>query len=153
MRNAADDVLAERQRQVEREGWNHEHDDAHTAHELTHAARAHIAASHLTRATTPPIGYPWHHRYWRNHPPRRHLVIAAALILAEIERMDRASQAYPLAVAQFPDDIGNDLTAKGRPPGEIEPRTKFLEASKSNVGTDDDALKAQGFQAETGEKQ
>ena len=53
----------------------------------------------------------------------------------------------PLAVAQFPNDIGNDLTAKGCPLGETEPCIKFVEASESNVGTDDDALNAQGISA------
>lgn len=39
---AVRDVVAERQRQVEQEGWSPEHDDAHDDGELSRAIEAHM---------------------------------------------------------------------------------------------------------------
>lgn len=42
---------------------------------------------------TPPIDWPWDARSWKPGDARRNLVKAGALILAEIERLDRAEAA------------------------------------------------------------
>lgn len=98
---AAVSVLLERQRQIESEGWTAEHDDQH--HDMGDLASA-GAAYALAGADlldpysddrygkdNPPDVWPagWGKHWWKPADPRRNLVKAAALILAEIERLDR----------------------------------------------------------------
>lgn len=103
--SSAADVLAERRRQVEVEGWTSEHDDAYGEGELARAAAAYAYASALPdrhRANISGIYsidndgmardlWPatWSKAFWKPKDRRRDLVRAAALILAEIERLDR----------------------------------------------------------------
>ncbi len=96
---AVQDVVNERARQIEVEGWTPEHDDRHAAGELATAAavyasyaadRMHLRSQEYGGDGPPPLYWPWD-RHWRKPTtPRRELVKAAALILAEIERLDRA---------------------------------------------------------------
>tara|TARA_R110002049_G_scaffold73666_16_gene190280 strand:- start:774 stop:1604 length:831 start_codon:yes stop_codon:yes gene_type:complete len=89
---AARDVLAERQRQIDAEGWTPEHDDEHGAGEM--AAAAGCYAFHAALGGWPdlsPYLWPWDKAWWKPTTPRRNLVKAGALILAEIERLDRAA--------------------------------------------------------------
>lgn len=88
---AARDVLAERQRQIEQEGWTPGRDDAYTEHELSRAAACY-ALEGDTVITHPPKEWPWPECWWKPSDDRRNLVKAGALILAEIERIDRAAQ-------------------------------------------------------------
>lgn len=91
---AARDVLAERRRQVEVEGWTPEHDDRHRAGTLATAAACYALSSHgFTPRGEPPAIWPWATDWWKPKRDRRDLVKAGALILAEIERLDRASAA------------------------------------------------------------
>lgn len=90
MTDAARDVLAERQRQISAEGWTPEHDDEHTEFcagrglsELARAAKAYIEGD--------VYNWPWTPTSFKPSSPRRNLVKAGALILAEIERLDRAT--------------------------------------------------------------
>ena len=81
------DVAAERRRQIEVEGWTPEHDDEHVAGELATAGASYalVAVGYglLALRTWPwPAGL-------KPTTPRRDLVKAGALILAEIERLDR----------------------------------------------------------------
>jgi hypothetical protein len=85
---AAYDVITERRRQVTAEGWTLEHDDAQAAGELAAAAACYALGSKL------PV-WPWHAKWWKPSRPRRNLVRAAALIIAEIERLDRANARTP----------------------------------------------------------
>jgi hypothetical protein len=90
---AAQDVLDERARQVTGEGWTHEHDDGHRDGELAAAAACYAASAHDDFPWDPPTDWPWSGQWWKpsdERSPRRDLVKAAALILAEIERLDRA---------------------------------------------------------------
>lgn len=87
--DAARDVLGERRRQVTAEGWTPERDDKYTKRELAYAA-SNYAVSELKHGD-PPITWPWDKRWWKPTTPRRNLVKAGALILAEIERLDRAA--------------------------------------------------------------
>jgi hypothetical protein len=99
---AARDVLAERCRQIEVEGWTRLHDE--TEHDEGQLARA--AACYATgdiHERTEPVHHdglpsrltqtltlwPWDMSWWKPTSPRRNLVKAGALILAEIERLDR----------------------------------------------------------------
>lgn len=91
---AAVDVLAERLRQVEVEGWTPEHDDEHGRGDLICAAYCYAKyANWPAFKDTPPIDWPWDARSWKPGDARRNLVKAGALILAEIERLDRAEAA------------------------------------------------------------
>ncbi|PKR54432.1 hypothetical protein [Thalassospira marina] len=87
------DVLAERNRQVSVEGWAPEHDDAHDQGEIAIAAACY-AAPHTGDEDTPRASmlrwWPWTSSWWKPSSRRRDLVKAGALILAEIERLDRA---------------------------------------------------------------
>lgn len=89
---ASRDVLAERQRQINVEGWTPEHDDAHTQMKMAEAAAVYAleAAGWDTKRSYP--FWPWAWEWFKPTDRRRDLVKAGALILAEIERLDRAAQ-------------------------------------------------------------
>lgn len=86
---AVADVLAERQRQISAEGWTPEHDDEYQHCEMAVAAACYIMADDDPRADVPEL-WPWPSEWWKPTNIRRDLVKAGALILAEIERLDRA---------------------------------------------------------------
>lgn len=90
---AARDVLAERRRQISAEGWTPEHDDAHDKGEMAQAAGCYAlnAAGWKTEALRGCWPLSWRAAWFKPANPRRDLVKAAALILAEIERLDRAA--------------------------------------------------------------
>lgn len=90
MTAAARDVLAERRRQIEAEGWTPEHDDEHGAGEMA-AAAACYALNAAGCGCEVARNWPWDRSWWKPSTARRDLVKAAALILAEIERLDRAA--------------------------------------------------------------
>lgn len=85
------DVMRERHRQVTAEGWTPQHDDAHTDGCLAQAAACYAAnASGMAgRGYGPAPYWPFDHEWWKPKDKRRDLVRAAALIIAEIERLDR----------------------------------------------------------------
>lgn len=90
------DVQAERLRQISHEGWTPEHDDQHHDGELAYAAGGYAveAADSISgMQTTDPVYSPLFPEGWefKRADPRRMLVKAAALLLAEIERLDRAN--------------------------------------------------------------
>lgn len=86
------DVIAERQRQQSVEGWMPEHDDEHCNGELAMAAVCYInEIGTVNRNGGKPWGWPWDASWWKPNARRRNLVKAGALILAEIERIDRAA--------------------------------------------------------------
>lgn len=88
------DVFAERQRQIDVEGWTPAHDDAHTKGELAQAAACYaVLAGEGARANEndKPGWWPWDWRWWKSTTRRRDLVKACALLVAEIERLDRAA--------------------------------------------------------------
>lgn len=97
---AARDVLAERCRQVGVEGWTHEHDDEHSNGEMATAAACYAMCAGrpepewlhptMAKAFQPPKWWPWAPGWWKPRSPRKDLVKAGALVLAEIERIDRA---------------------------------------------------------------
>lgn len=97
---AAADVLAERRRQIEKEGWTPEHDDQHGDGSMAQAAAvyAEYAASGSLHHTgtliaargNAPVRWPWNSEWWKPKTRRHDLVRAGALIIAEIERLDRA---------------------------------------------------------------
>jgi hypothetical protein len=88
---AALDVIAEHHRQVEVEGWTPEHDDMHTGGQLAQAAICYADPRNLQLGDAPPSWWPWSRSWWKPKDSRRDLIKAAALIVAEIERLDRLS--------------------------------------------------------------
>ncbi|HGL6979411.1 ead/Ea22-like family protein [Klebsiella pneumoniae] len=89
---AAAAVLAERKRQVAAEGWTPGHDDEYEHGELADAAGCYALSYELFDcAGEPPRPWPWPDEWWLPTNRRRDLVKAGALILAEIERLDRAA--------------------------------------------------------------
>lgn len=88
------DVATERQRQITAEGWTPEHDDEYEHGELADAAGCYALHSEIFDcAGEPPRPWPWPDEWWKPTNRRRDLVKAGALILAEIERIDRQEQA------------------------------------------------------------
>ncbi|WP_051014576.1 hypothetical protein [Pseudomonas aeruginosa] len=91
------DVQAERLRQVEDEGWTPEHDDEHADGQMAQAAGCYALHAGGIGTDWPDgrqngsaLFWPWDKDSWKPTTPRRDLVKACALALAEIERLDRA---------------------------------------------------------------
>ncbi len=98
VRNVIEEIHDERVRQYRREGWSAGHDDEHGNGQLARAAAAYaLQASAATyRDGAPAIAkrqakaaWPWDPSDFKPKDSRRDLVRAAALIVAEIERLDR----------------------------------------------------------------
>jgi hypothetical protein len=94
---AGADILAERRRQVESKGWDHAHDDAHPSGEIAAFAAVYAMPEAARNWDASSTGYgdtfaqaltpqDWAPKFGDR---RRDLVKAGALILAEIERIDR----------------------------------------------------------------
>lgn len=86
------DVIDERARQVSQEGWTPAHDDGHAHGQLVGAAICYALTSipdWMGRDAYNQTLWPWAKPLFKPTTPRRDLVKAAALILAEIERLDR----------------------------------------------------------------
>lgn len=113
MTQAALDVLAERKRQIEVEGWSEQHDDAHGQGQMALAAATYAYGSTIAAKQTVErhcdalwgtsegfislIRWLWPSTwapFWFKPKDRRYdLVRAGALIIAEIERLDRKAAA------------------------------------------------------------
>lgn len=110
--DAMTDVLAERRRQVKAEGWTPEHDDEHDGDEMAIAAACYALPEHvhkfrrqsdersserglsdpddiITRKVPKLWPETWACWWWKPKSRRIDLVRAAALLIAEIERLDR----------------------------------------------------------------
>ncbi|MCT5895769.1 hypothetical protein LZM58_06730, partial [Pseudomonas aeruginosa] len=87
------DVQAERRRQVEIKGHSLEGDDGYISGQLAAAA-----ACYALWAADVPMDlwerlWPWHRNWFKHGTPRQMMVKAGGLVLAEIERLDRATSA------------------------------------------------------------
>lgn len=97
-------IARERRRQQVEEGWTAEHDDEHDVCEIAYAAHAYLI--YATWQADPQHGWteemvldhilenhwPWDESYFKPAPdPTRNFVKAAALIAAEIDRLERAA--------------------------------------------------------------
>ena len=90
------DVANERVRQVSDEGWTPAHDDRHDDGTLSQAAAVYALHACGYRGTTYgelEVWQRWGGDWFKPKSVRRDLVRAAALIIADIERLDRASAA------------------------------------------------------------
>lgn len=86
----AEQIAAERQRQLSEEGWTSEHDAAWVNGELVSAAicYARTAVDGYAGRMSAPLGWPWHEDWWKPSNYLRNLVRAGALIAAEIDRLE-----------------------------------------------------------------
>lgn len=100
---AMEDVIMERKRQVMVEGWTVAHDDQHNNEEMAMAAACYAAPepiythgkdyeSGLLGCIVMKRAWPWDDKWWKPKDRRRNLVRAGALIVAEIERLDRGGR-------------------------------------------------------------
>ena len=80
------EIESERVQHLTREGWTNEHDDEHDAGELADAAACYALGKpwEIIKQL-----WPWSVEWWKPTDKRRNLVKAGALIVAEIERLDR----------------------------------------------------------------
>jgi len=96
-----EEIAAERERQKSAEGWTAEHDDAHRDGSLSRAAAVY-AMPHSIRefyigrvtGTVLDLVWPidWGRQWFKPKDRRRDLIRAGALLVAEIERMDRTAK-------------------------------------------------------------
>lgn len=102
------DIASERERHLNVEGWTAEHDDQHAGGEMAAAAACYATGDrHETTGYRAPsfrtgTGYttvgrssglwPWSREWWKPTDKRRNLIKAGALIVAEIDRLDRIAE-------------------------------------------------------------
>lgn len=113
MSTALKDIASERRRQIKVEGWSLEHDDSHTNGEMACAAAVyakHSAGKRVHRPGSCPLEWPWAIAWWKPKDRRGDLVRAGALIVAEIERLDRHDRDMRVLESRFGSPI--DLTSR-----------------------------------------
>lgn len=90
------EILHERERQVTDEGYLTENDDKYDRHQLIKATIAYCLNA-IEERLPAMCWWPWHEETFKPTVPRRDLVKAAALIVAEIERLDRRDEVQPIS--------------------------------------------------------
>lgn len=116
-------IAAERQRQIDVEGWTPEHDDTHIHSEMLWAGICYAKyASGVLYAEkaglTPPSlrvsdSWRWSAEWWKpSEDPIRNLEKAGALLAAEIDRLQRAKESNVIATITTPitDEIRSVLS-------------------------------------------
>ena len=81
-------IAAERQRQIEAEGWSPEHDDQHGADVLEMAALCYRDAA--DEGSAQPAQWPWDAKWWKPKSRERNLERAGALYQAASEVAERS---------------------------------------------------------------
>lgn len=116
MQNFLELVAKERARQINDEGYKREHDDEHTDGSLADAAACYAANSEKiwqelkffhkqfdygkggfdVKGKAVPL-WKWHESYFKKdkHPRKKQLIISAALLMAEYDRLEREEQKQP----------------------------------------------------------
>ena len=111
MSKIIEEIARERQRQIVSEGWTTKHDDSHIQGEMAMAAACYAAPVDIQAQWELPTAgnsldesqvfgptewrdaWPWSEEWRKPKSRRRDLIRAAALIVAEIDRLDRATPA------------------------------------------------------------
>ena len=98
---AVNDVLNERQRQISEKSYTSEHDDKYGHFELARAGVSYAQnavffcdcdATNKYKGVPSILGWPFAEKHWKPKSVRKDLVKAAALIIAEIESIDRMAE-------------------------------------------------------------
>jgi hypothetical protein len=116
-------IAAERHRQIDVEGWSHDHDDRHSGGELLRAAIAYLEAGYgqvrgRDVKSLPPMGWPFEQSWWKPKDAERNLARAGAFIAAEIDRLRR----MPRPIYRVQLEAGVWLSAGyGDPPRTCDP--------------------------------
>jgi hypothetical protein len=143
MKSGIEIITEERQRQIEVEGWDSEHDSDHDNESLATAAACYatpINERELTiggRYDGIPTMWPWDKEWWKPTPENRvrELAKAGALMAAEIDRLNE----YQSSLQQSPEAIAC---------AEVSKRTLqkvFEQSPDKKVGEDDIEKMAQDF--------
>jgi hypothetical protein len=89
-------VLLERNRQQSEEGFDSQHDDEHEDGELAAASRTYISLKRLkgqdSVSSRSLVDWPWEPEWFKPEGPLRNMVKAAALNLAEVDRLLRLNE-------------------------------------------------------------
>lgn len=109
-------IAAERQRQINVEGWDVAHDDEYVDGQLMKAARCYLNAMEVIPPyrdagvwtepcvqvrKSPPKEWPWNAKWWKpSDDYARNLVKSGALIAAEIDRLSRGG-VFPIDTTIF----------------------------------------------------
>lgn len=107
-----EEIAKERERQITQECWTSEHDDGHIQGEMAMAAACYAApvdircewqlptagnsaaSDHVFPPTEWRDAWPWDEKWRKPKDRRRDLIRAAALLVAEIDRLDRRNFSY-----------------------------------------------------------
>lgn len=102
-------IIDERSRQIEVEGWTTDHDDRHAEGELAQAAACYAMPELVRTSYQSYSKFGWFPRWWPKswsvswwkpskdgsiESRKRELIKAGALILAELERLDRLQEPF-----------------------------------------------------------
>ncbi|TLM66026.1 MAG: hypothetical protein FDZ69_07535 [Deltaproteobacteria bacterium] len=92
-------IAAERQRQIDKEGFSAGHDDEYNSGQLVNAAACYLSSGQATLfggEAHPQILklWPWSQGWWKPKDPISDLVRAGALIAAEIDRIQRIQERF-----------------------------------------------------------
>ncbi len=89
-----EEIAAERERQKAVECWSDVQDDQYHDQELSRAAASYACPEYLGSREEDlcPAPWPWLKKWWKPTTRRRNLIKAAALLVAEIERIDRLGE-------------------------------------------------------------
>lgn len=97
LRSIVDECAAEHVRQFTDEGYSTDRDDGYVWDELAMAAATYATAPRLRKLIyrsdggETPSTWPWDSESWKPKDRRRELIVAVALLFAELRRLDRAS--------------------------------------------------------------
>lgn len=88
------EIFDKRERQITYHGWTPEHDDQHDSFEMAEAAACYARTprdrQNDEEFTNYPVCWPWDAKWWRPEDNRENLMKAISLLVAEVERLDRA---------------------------------------------------------------
>jgi hypothetical protein len=98
---ALSEIAAERLRQIVAEGWTPEHNDQHRGGEMALAAACYAISGAGRVGFNNGLLWPFSLRWWKPSDCRHDLIRSAALLVAELERLDRAAPRGPATMAHL----------------------------------------------------
>ena len=115
-------VAIERIRQIKEEGFDADHDSLHDKGELISAARCYLLGDF--------VGWPWERKWWKPRTKIRNLTKAAALIIAEIDRiLEMEQQAYEsVDYSNYPTSLLDKKSEESRNAKDWTPRDVLIKA-------------------------